>query len=600
MATQKTEAKIIVTAEDNASTALARVQARFDAMNAPVQRLQTALARPMQLMGLGRLTGSLGKLKTAMEGVPVAGTLFAAGGMALATQSLVANSVAAHDALGNLHDLSKAYKVGARDLQVFAEVGADSNVAVGDIAKGIGFLQQKIAGARTGDKAELTVLAGVGINADDLKGSATDVLKKISDVFKASTKDSDDAMKIDFAKKIFGKAGIGLIPMLEEGGTKYAEVFAKMQAEGRLFSDAQVEAADGTGDAWAASMRRIDGLRKTVGLAMAPMLESISQSIDKLMTGSARTEIIDTFNRLGETIAQEAPKFIAEIPAIVNGIGSIFSTVRQIGSVVGWDKLVLGGILFIASPFIAATMTMVGALGGLALSLSGVIVRMGIMAGSAAVAAVNGIRGIALAMRMMGLSAAASWAMALGPLLLVGAAVAAAAYLIYANWGGIVAFFGGVWSGLVAGLAPVAAAFEPVTAVVKDVFVWLGKLFGATSQSKDDFTSWAAAGQAAGQVLATVFKLLLSPIMLVIDAIKLVVAGFNLVSGFVGGQGAGAALPGGNKLPAGNIASPRTDVGGRLDIRVLADGQVRTERVESNNSGVDYNVNTGGMYGLGA
>ena len=203
MATQTNEAKIIVSAQDKASAELAKVQARFDAMLAPVRRLQAALAQPMQMAGITNVQSKLRGLHGAMQSVPLAGTLFAAGGVAAVTSSLIGNSIAAHDALGKINDLSKAYKVSGKDLQVYSEIGADSGVAVDSIAKSFGFLQTAIAGARSGEKGNIAAFAGVGIDTKDLQGDAAAVFNKISDVFKNSTQGKDDALKIDFAKKYF-------------------------------------------------------------------------------------------------------------------------------------------------------------------------------------------------------------------------------------------------------------------------------------------------------------------------------------------------------------------------------------------------------------
>lgn len=625
MATRKTEAKIIVSVEDHGSPALARIQARFDAMNAPLARIHAMMARPLELAGLGRLTGSLGRLHGAMQSVPFAGSLFAAGGMALATKSLVDNSVAAHGALGKIEDLSKAYKISGDALQVYSEIGADSGVAMDEIAKSIGFLQQRIAGARGGDKADIKVLAGVGINTADLKGDVQSIYSKISDVFKGVTSEAGDALKVDAAKTIFGKGGIAIIPMLEEGGAKYAEVLQKMKNEGRFFVSSQRAGADIVDDAWGASMRRIDGLKTTVGLAMSPMLVSITDSIDKLMSGNARPEIIETFRKLGQTIADEAPKFIAQIPAIVDGIGSIFKKIREIVAYVGWEKLILGGILFIASPFIAATISMVGALGGLALALSGVIVRMAVMAGSAAMGAINGIRLAAAAFQFMGRSAAIAWALTLGPIALIGAALAGVAYLIYYNWGGIKAFFGGVWEGFTTALAPVASAFEPVLSAIESVVGWVGSLFGATRQSEDGFASWASAGRMTGAVLAGIFKALLTPAVLLLDTMKLIVAVYGAISGegfnfesstakLFGGSGGPAAPQGswqpagrlgaggnaagqGASLPMGQIAPARSEFSGKLEIKLDGEGRPQVTKVESNNKNIEVSASAGSMFG---
>ena len=685
MATQTNEAKIIVSAQDNASAELAKVQARFDAMLAPVRRLQAALAQPMQMAGITNVQSKLRGLHGAMQSVPLAGTLFAAGGVAAVTSSLIGNSIAAHDALGHLNDLSEKYKVSTKDLQVYAEVGADSNVAVDDIAKSFMFLQKAIAGVRSGEKGDLKTFYQANINTKDLDGDAASVFNKISDRFKQFSGANKDALKIDLATRLFGKSGTSLIPMLEQGGAKYAEVFKEMVAEGLLFSDQQAKQADGVGDAWGKSMRRIDHLKKSVGLAMGPMLEAMSEGINALMAGPQRAEIIETFKILGGTIAQEAPKFIKMIPEIVGTIGAFFSGLRKIGSLVGWDRLLLGGVLFLASPFIASTITMIGALGKLGVSLAGVAARVSLFAGAGIMSAITGLRNLALTMQLVGVSATASWAAVLAPVVLVGAAIAGVAYLIYSNWGGISSFFSGIWES-------VAPAFE----VVKPVFDWFGEklsaikgwfsdLLGPIGASSTGFQDWSNAGRLAGAQIATNLQSVMTAVYDTIDVFRKlgaiwdfvtgkgynftpverpdkkdyfaiareknekndfknlssqtanwpisggvaaaakaagvaptaltvapVAAAFNVVNGAAGAtgkNGAAAASFATVNTPVAfaqpsftipPIPPSKVDVGGRLDIRITADGKPNVERVESNNRNYDIDIRAGGMYAAGA
>ena len=649
------EAKIVFSAQDVAGAVVQRLQARLDALMAPMKRLQAMSARPLQLAGVGAVAHRLKGLRTAMEDVPYAGSMFAAGGMAAATGALLHNSVAAHDTLGKVADLSAAYKIASKDLQVFAEVGADSGTTVDDIAKSIGFLQQRIAGARSGDKQDLKVLAGVGVNAKDLKGDVASVYSRISDVFKASSTDADDALKIDFAKMVFGKAGVGMIPMLEEGGAKYAEVFSKMTAEGRLFAQAEVDAADGVGDAWGASMRRVEALRTRVGLVMAPMLQSITDAVDELMAGSGRTELIETFRKLGATIAEQAPRFIAAIPDVVRGLSSVFLSIQRFGSLVGWDKLLLGGVLFLASPFIASTISMGAAAITLGGSIAGVLARIAMLSGGVVMAGIKSVQGLALALRVAGLSAAGSWALALAPIagvVLAVAAVAAAAYWVYNNWGGIKTFFAGMWEGIKVGLAPIMPMFEGLGAAagwvgdrVAQLAGWFGGLFGGTKDASGAMQDWGAAGRTAGELVANAFKLAMTPLTALWDTVKVVWSVITKITGqkyefesttkamWAGGTyGAGespaedrrfaASAPGGGSsgdaaaalsggggsprlsmggssaLPSVPIVSQRMDLAAKLDITVrAADGSsAAVDKVQSSNPNFKIDARAGGMF----
>jgi hypothetical protein len=658
MTTQTNEAKIIISAQDHAGAVFEKLQNRFESMFSPIQRIRSALEKPFHLAGLDNLAGQFGGLGGAMSNVPIAGALFAGGGMALATKSLVDNSIAAHEALGKLNDLSEAYKVSGKDLQVYSEVGADSSVEIENIAKAFGFLQTTIAGARGGDKSNLQVLYQVGINAKDIEGDATSVFNKISDVFKASDTEKDDALKIDLAKKIFGKAGIEMIPMLEQGGDEYINILKKMTAEGRIYTDAEIQQADALGDKWGASMRRLDGLKKQVGLATGPMLDVISSAIDTLMSGPQRAEIIETFKLLGATIAAEAPKFISFIPKMIQSVSGLFSGLRNLATHVGWDKLLFAGLILLASPFIAATIRIGASLANVAIGLFGVATRVAFFAGSGLIAATNSVRGLALAMQLLGFSAAASWGLLLAPVVVGAAIVASAAYLIYSNWDGVSSFFIGLWQSVSGAFEPLKPVFSWMGDRLGALMGWLGELTGFTSTSTTGLQDWSNAGRTAGAVVANAINGILLPVYLAIDAFKLLGASwdwfnnkefsfksttFDALSkdhfantdsqnaintaqqavGVVSKAGAngatgltGTAVPvTGNATNIAALANPaistptlnvpqivssKVDIGGRLDIRIASDGKPNIERVESNNRNFDIDARAGGMYAAGA
>ena len=91
-----------------------------------------------------------------------------------------------------------------------------------------------------------------------------------------------------------------------------------------------------------------------------------------------------------------------------------------------------------------------------------------------------------------------------------------------------------------------------------------------------------------------------------------VAAAFNVVNGAAGAtgkNGAAAASFATVNTPVAfaqpsftipPIPPSKVDVGGRLDIRITADGKPNVERVESNNRNYDIDIRAGGMYAAGA
>jgi hypothetical protein len=151
---------------------------------------------------------------------------------------------------------------------------------------------------------------------------------------------------------------------------------------------------------------------------------------------------------------------------------------------------------------------------------------------------------------------------------------------------------------------------------------WFADLFHITGGGVNSFQDWSNAGRLAGEVIGGVFKALLSPIFAVIDALKLVSATWDFIHGKdftfnstlakAWGHTSGEDVKTGSlgtstpintpSLGMPQIVSSRTEVGGKLDIRISSDGKPSVERLESNNRNFDIDARAGqmGMYGTGA
>lgn len=117
------------------------------------------------------------------------------------------------------------------------------------------------------------------------------------------------------------------------------------------------------------------------------------------------------------------------------------------------------------------------------------------------------------------------------PILAVGVAIAA----LVLWWEPIKAFFGG----LITAMAPaISTIFEPWAAIlpviwdgVSSLIGIIGEWLGTTDEASGAFTNMIALGEAAGTILGTVFKLLLSPIWAVGKAIQWVLEKLNILPG---------------------------------------------------------------------
>ncbi len=239
-----------------------------------------------------------------------------------------------------------------------------------------------------------------------------------------------------------------------------------------------------------------------------------------------------------------------------SGIGGTLSAFRAM-SVVGGSSLakfsgwriVFGSISTHASAMVKS----IGKIGGRLAALTGVLapVRGALLAaftspGAALGSLVKGIGG--LAFRLTGLPALFGVAKAgiaalggglsllLSPIGLLGAAFVAAAVLIWKYWGPIKAFFAGVFTGLMQGLAPLRAAFAgfaPVFGLIADgvkrVWNWFKKLLAPVEQSRESLNKCASAGKTFGEVVGTALSVLLWPLQKLMEGVGWLLEKLNLV-----------------------------------------------------------------------
>ena len=222
-----------------------------------------------------------------------------------------------------------------------------------------------------------------------------------------------------------------------------------------------------------------------------------------------------------------------------SGIGGALSAFRamsvaggsSLAKFSGW-RIVFGSISTHASAMVKS----IGKIGGRLAALTGVLapVRGALLATFTSPGAALGslMKGIGrLALRLTGLPALFGVAKTgiialLSPIGLLGAAFVAAAVLIWKYWGPIKAFFAGVFTGLMQGLAPLRAAFSGFAPVfgligggVKKVWSWFEKLLVPVEHNRVTLNKCASVGERFGRVLAGALGMALTPAKALLSAL---------------------------------------------------------------------------------
>lgn len=401
----------VISARDQASATLRAIGARFAALSQ-----QTGMTRlAASVAGVGRALGGL-----ATTALSVAGPMAAIGGAAVigGLSSLAVRTAAAGDDLG---DLSARTGIAVRDLQSLGEVASRTGVDQESLASSLQKLNRGMADAASGGNAELaSVFRQLGISMRGSNGqirSAAEVLPQLANAFERT---ENQALRTRLATELFGRSGEVLIPMLAGGSAALREGQERWARYGFSMEEsaARMSEADGQFKDMGVAIR---GLADAIGVQLAPILGPIAESVADWV--AANRDLIAT--GIGDWARGVAASFSTFLED-----GGPLERIQNFGATLGWlvdsvggvQNLLIGFGALAAAPFVAALVSIGAAFVPLGVALAGF--------------------GVALMTTPIG------W-------FLAGiAGVAAAVYLIYKNWEPIAAWFTGIWTNLVTGMAP--------------------------------------------------------------------------------------------------------------------------------------------------
>ena len=237
--------------------------------------------------GAGAMSGALGALVPAV----------AVGGLTTLAKGAI-------DAADNLNDLSQRTGVSVESLSRFGAAANDSGSSVDEVAKAMGKLSKSIVDPAS--KAN-EALKSIGVSATDASGKIRpmdDVMLDIADRF---AKMPDGAQKTALAMELFGKSGMNLIPMLNQGRDALSKYNATITTEG-------AQAADKFNDSLNEIARVVAGPFNQAVTALLPLITQIAQGLAGAIT--AFSQLPQPVQAAVLVVGGLAAAFLALAPAI--------------------------------------------------------------------------------------------------------------------------------------------------------------------------------------------------------------------------------------------------------------------------------------------
>jgi hypothetical protein len=227
---------------------------------------------------LGEADKSLQKLTKNASGVGKATAMLSAGASAVSgyLAKLTKDALDDADALGKL-----SYRTGiaVEDLARFEYALGLSDSSLEDFGRGAKNLNTILAATEAGNQKAATALTGLGVAATDVTGKARPMNDVILDVATAFKDLPDGAQKSKAAVDIFGKAGLSLIPMLNNGADGLATLSTEAEKLGLILGKETTDAAQLINDNLVRLERASAGLGREMLTALAPALSILTSEM---------------------------------------------------------------------------------------------------------------------------------------------------------------------------------------------------------------------------------------------------------------------------------------------------------------------------------
>ncbi len=161
-----------------------------------------------------------------------------------------------------------------------------SDVSSEQLTERIKFLSINMveAGKQTGDGAALFLR--LGLSATTATGQlrpTEDVLLDVADAFANS---KDGAGKAEMAVKLFGRAGLDIVPFLNQGKTGIKGLMDEARHLGLVMSKEDAEAANKFNDELKRLLAQVQGMTYAVGKELIPIMTSLLESFRSLAVNS--------------------------------------------------------------------------------------------------------------------------------------------------------------------------------------------------------------------------------------------------------------------------------------------------------------------------
>jgi len=482
----------VISVLDRTAEPLRQINARFAGMTAPLHRVSSAIGEIAEQSGLKNIGHQAAHVLERVRGLG-RGLLDLAGPLA---------ALGAGASLGGLAEVVKSTAEFAEKLQISSKltgVATDQmagwhyaaglvNVDSEQLDKSFGRLNKNLGAGGEQSKQMRAALGqlGVAVRPGQLVNTAA-TLGTVS----AKIKDLVDGGHMQQATylltQLFGKGGMTMLPLLEQGPEKIAEAMAAAKAAGLTLTESQSEAGAIFMEKYKAMAASVEGLKLAIGSDLMPVLTPVIEATREWLNANREwlsTEIKEAVVKLGGALKSIDWQGIGrDIGSIAAGAKWVVEEVGGIGPAIGIVAgLKLAGPILEIGKLGSAIAMAAGKIGLLMVAnpVGAVIAGVALLAGAAYWVYENWDwckKKLAAIWEWFGNSTWAQTALAvIAPF--IGIPLA-----IYEHWGEVKQFFADLWDKITSIFDGAWAKIGPIVNKIRDAVSWISDKVGKISSA---------------------------------------------------------------------------------------------------------------------
>jgi hypothetical protein len=261
---------------------------------------------------------------TAISGAQLFASI--ASGATQAIRSLVGMGLAEAEVVDATNKMASRLGVTYGEMAGLAHAGALVDVSMETIGGAMTKADIAFVKAANGSSQAIAAFDTLGLSVDSLNGMSA--AERFEAIAQAISQLPTEAERSAAAVRIFGRSGVELLPIFEQGAAGIQAARAEAERFGLTLTGAQAGNIDAMGDSFDRAKQAISGVIQQIVAYLAPAVTSVTSQFSDLIGSIGGKTIGQT---IGDGILQGA-RFLATIGDwLITNLSSVWSYVSQVG-----------------------------------------------------------------------------------------------------------------------------------------------------------------------------------------------------------------------------------------------------------------------------